>query len=58
MPERRRVDSKPKPPPEPTEYTVDLTGVSATMYLCPVCGRSGQDKEQMVQHTALHGGEG
>ena len=56
MPTRRTVDPNPKPP-EPVEFTAELTGVTATMYRCPVCGRSGEDKDRISQHIAEHGGE-
>ena len=57
MPTRRTVDPNPKPP-EPVEYQAELSTGTFTMYRCPVCGRSGQDKGRISQHIAEHGGEG
>lgn len=57
MPTRRTVDPKESKAPEPVEYTAELAGGKAKMYLCPVCGRSLQAKALMENHIATHGGE-
>ena len=49
MPERRIA--KKYEPPEPVQTKAEFTGMDpVTMYLCPLCGRSGQDKKQIAQH--------
>jgi len=53
---RRTVDPNPKPP-EVVEFFAELTTGKFKMFGCPVCGRNGQDKEQIEQHIALHGGD-
>jgi len=56
MPERRV--SKVAKPPEPVETRAEFTGgVSVKMFLCPVCGHSREDRNEMVLHIANHGGE-
>jgi len=57
MPERR-VATRYKPP-DPVETKAEFTGMEpVTMYLCPVCGHTRQDKDQMVLHIKQHpGGE-
>jgi len=56
MPERRV--SKVAKPPEPVETRAEFTGgVSVKMFLCPVCGHSREDRNDMVKHIANHGGE-
>jgi hypothetical protein len=39
------------------EFTIELTTGEFKMFGCPKCGRNGQDKEQIEQHIALHGGD-
>ena len=49
MPDRRVA--KKYVPPEPVETKAEFTGMDpVTMYLCTLCGRSGQDKKQIAQH--------
>jgi len=49
MPDRRVA--KKYVPPEPVQTKAEFTGMDpVTMYLCPLCGRSGQDKKQIAQH--------
>ena len=49
---RRTVGAKPKLP-DPVETTQEFTGVKpTTFYLCPLCGRSGEDRDRIVQHIA------
>ena len=59
MPEGKRRVVKPPEPVEPVEQTVELTGVTAKMFRCPVCGRSSEDKQSIVQHIGIEhpGGE-
>ena len=57
MPERRIA--KKYEPPGLVETKAEFTGMEpVTMYLCPICGRSGQEKKLMGQHIEQHpGGE-
>lgn len=57
MPERRV--SKVQKPPEPVKTKAEFTGMEPVdMYLCPVCGHSRQDRDDMKKHIAMHpGGE-
>jgi len=57
MPDRRVA--KKYEPPEPVQTKAEFTGMDpVTMYLCPICGRSGQDKRLISLHIKDHpGGE-
>jgi predicted RNA-binding Zn-ribbon protein involved in translation (DUF1610 family) len=53
-----RQVSKIQKPPEPVETKAEFTGgVTAKMFLCPLCGHSREDKDEMRKHIAMHGGE-
>jgi len=56
MPERQV--SKVSKPPEPVETKAEFTGMKPVrMFLCPICGHSREDRDDMVKHIANHGGE-
>jgi hypothetical protein len=56
MPARRVA--KVAKPPEPVETKAEFTGMDPVrMYLCPLCGHSREDRDEMVIHIANHGGE-
>jgi hypothetical protein len=60
MPEPKRRIVKRYEPPAPSESTAQFTGtpgsepLTRTFYGCPVCGRNGEDKDQIVLHIAQH----
>jgi hypothetical protein len=57
MPDRKAVTKY--VPPDPVQTKAEFTGMEpVTMYLCPLCGHSRQDRDEMKEHIAQHpGGE-